>query len=137
MSHKSLSVALLLALSVVAAPAFAIDSTLTYQGSLEDAGQPANGAYDLQFDLQDINAALMPTNAAALFSLAQSDVNARAALSALSLVKVQVSSTTANQLGLYDATTNPGGLTDTWLTDRAGMLQALANTRPGQNARGS
>ncbi len=26
---------------------------LSYQGSLEDAGQPANGTYDLQFTLQD------------------------------------------------------------------------------------
>ena len=34
-------------------PAAAIDTRLSYQGSLEDAGQPANGVYDLQFTLQD------------------------------------------------------------------------------------
>jgi trimeric autotransporter adhesin len=42
---------------LVPAPwAAAIDSALTYQGSLSDAGSPANGDYDLQFALQDENA---------------------------------------------------------------------------------
>lgn len=34
-------------------PAVAIDSVITYQGRLSDAGQAANGAYDLRFTLQD------------------------------------------------------------------------------------
>ncbi len=34
-------------------PAVAIDTRVSYQGALEDAGQPANGSYDLQFVLQD------------------------------------------------------------------------------------
>lgn len=42
-----------MALIITAAPALAIDSSLTYQGALDDGGQPANGSYDLQFTLQD------------------------------------------------------------------------------------
>jgi hypothetical protein len=42
------------ALLFASLPAFAIGTVLTYQGSLEDAGVPANGAYDLQFQLTDI-----------------------------------------------------------------------------------
>ncbi len=53
MSRKPLYLALLLAASVLSSPVQAIESSLTYQGSLEDAGQPANGSYDLQFELQD------------------------------------------------------------------------------------
>jgi hypothetical protein len=36
-------------LMLCAAPAFAISTALTYQGSLEDGGAPANGTYDFQF----------------------------------------------------------------------------------------
>ncbi len=36
-----------------AAPAGLTSSTFTYQGRLGDAGQPANGVYDLQFSLRD------------------------------------------------------------------------------------
>ncbi len=54
MRTRPLLLALTLALST---PAFAIDSTLTYQGTLEDAGVPANGSYDLQFTLQDLGGA--------------------------------------------------------------------------------
>ena len=35
-----------------AAPA-ATETTFTWQGRLGDAGQPANGSYDLQFALRD------------------------------------------------------------------------------------
>lgn len=41
--------ALVLALLMAAPPAGAIGTVLTYQGSLEDAGAPANGTYDFQF----------------------------------------------------------------------------------------
>jgi hypothetical protein len=41
---------LLLALST---STLAVTNTFTYQGSLNDAGVPANGSYDLQFQLQD------------------------------------------------------------------------------------
>ena len=88
-------------------------------------------------ELQRISASLMPTGASAIAELAKTDVNARSALVALSLVKVQVSNAVASQLGRFDASTNTGGLTDTWLADRAGMLQTIANTRSGQNATGA
>lgn len=48
--------------ALLAAPlsAMAIGTALTYQGTLEDAGSPANGAYDLQFTLLDgANAAVV------------------------------------------------------------------------------
>lgn len=53
--YKSLTAALLLALAQQAA---AVSTTFTYQGSLVDAGQPANGSYDLRFEL--IGSALSP-----------------------------------------------------------------------------
>lgn len=40
-------------LLAAAPPAFAIDTAFTYQGTLEDGGSPADGAYDLQFQLLD------------------------------------------------------------------------------------
>ena len=49
--------ALLLAL---AGPAFAVSNTFTYQGSLSDAGTPANGTYDLRFALLSDNAPVPP-----------------------------------------------------------------------------
>lgn len=50
-----------------AATAMAIDTRVSYQGTLEDAGQAANGNYDLEFTLQDtaggaIGAALQREN---------------------------------------------------------------------------
>ena len=38
--------------ALAASPAFSIGSNFTYQGSLVDAGQPANGVFDLEFRLQ-------------------------------------------------------------------------------------
>ena len=38
--------------ALAASPAFSIGSNFTYQGSLVDAGLPANGVYDLEFRLQ-------------------------------------------------------------------------------------
>lgn len=49
MNKKSLSMALL---ALLPGTAFALGNSFTYQGSLIDAGQPANGIYDLQFVLQ-------------------------------------------------------------------------------------
>lgn len=51
MNRKTIVFALLTALS---GNAFAIGSTFTYQGSLQDAGLPASGSYDLQFALQTL-----------------------------------------------------------------------------------
>lgn len=49
MRHTTLA-SLLLALS---SPAFAMSTAFTYQGSLEDAGLPANGSFDFSFELVD------------------------------------------------------------------------------------
>ena len=43
---------LLLLLAIPGAVAHALSSSFSYQGSLQDAGQPAKGNYDLQFVLQ-------------------------------------------------------------------------------------
>ncbi|MEM7755319.1 MAG: hypothetical protein AAF297_06755 [Planctomycetota bacterium] len=48
---SSLVLVLVIAASPLTSSAQLIDDTFTYQGVLEDAGQPANGAYDLQFQL--------------------------------------------------------------------------------------
>lgn len=50
---------LLLAGTAWAGNAFAVSSEFTYQGTLEDGGQPANGVYDLVFNLKsEIGASL-------------------------------------------------------------------------------
>lgn len=51
----AMSVAKLLCAALLAwsAPVFAIGTTFTYQGTLEDGGNPANGSYDLQFRALD------------------------------------------------------------------------------------
>ncbi len=40
---------------LLAAPTLAQSTSLTYQGRLDDAGQPANGVYDLRFRLMNID----------------------------------------------------------------------------------
>lgn len=53
MSLRLFSVALAAVSSLFALPVFAIGTAFTYQGTLEDGGVPANGSYDLQFQLLD------------------------------------------------------------------------------------
>jgi trimeric autotransporter adhesin len=48
-THTALTAALLLAM---ASPALALSDSFTYQGQLLDGAVPANGSYDLQFELQ-------------------------------------------------------------------------------------
>lgn len=56
MNHSSRFIPLLAALSLaLSGPASALSNVFTYQGSLEDSGQAANGSYDLQFQLQTQN----------------------------------------------------------------------------------
>ena len=51
---RTLLLSTLIALALAApTTTTAIDSSLTYQGTLEDAGTPATGSYDLEFKLQD------------------------------------------------------------------------------------
>ena len=72
--------------------------------------------------LQSFGAELMPTTAAAMVAKAKTDVNARAALAALSAVSVEIVATAAQDLDLYDPATGTGELTDLYLKDRAAML---------------
>jgi VCBS repeat-containing protein len=82
--------------------------------------------------LQAIGAEVLPTSAAALIEKAKTDVNARAALAALSVVSVQVSTVVAEKFSLHDASTGQGNITQSWIEDRAAFtanyykkLQAL------------
>lgn len=54
MARSEVLLSAFLAALVAALPgsAFAISNSFTYQGTLEDGGLPANGDYDLQFELQ-------------------------------------------------------------------------------------
>ena len=81
--------------------------------------------------LQTIGAQLLPTDAAALASKARTDVNARAALAALSVVSVQVSTTTADQFSLYNPSTGQGNITNEWITDRAAFTKAVYQQAQG------
>ncbi|MEW6589457.1 MAG: putative Ig domain-containing protein, partial [Pseudomonadota bacterium] len=99
-------------------------------------GRPVTGTTDANFaanarayfgalspaQIQSLSAQIMPTTASAIVSQAQTDVNARAALVALSSIAVQVSPAVAADLDLYDPATGTGELTDLYLKDRAAML---------------
>ena len=50
---RLLTVCLLAGLACIRAGAAPVDSAITYQGSFEDAGQPADGGYDFRFRLFD------------------------------------------------------------------------------------
>ncbi len=82
--------------------------------------------------LQSIGATLLPTDPASLTALARTDVNARAALAALSVVGVKVSSVVAQKFSLFDPSTGQGNITDSWISDRAAFTAALY-----QDARGT
>ena len=55
LNMKTLNLALLMVLALLAAPSGAgpLGTALTYQGRLADSGGPASGNYDLQFILRD------------------------------------------------------------------------------------
>ena len=73
--------------------------------------------------LQSLKAELLPLSASALASKALADTaegaSTRAALAALSVVGVQVSSEVAARVSLYNPATNTGQVTEEWITDRA------------------
>ncbi len=77
-------------------------------------------------ELQSLSASLLPLSPGALASLAREDVNARAALAALSVVSVQIDEGAAGRLSLYDPATGEGALSDQWLVDRAMLLTAIS-----------
>lgn len=55
---KTSSLLAALVLMLAAAGAQAVPTAFTYQGYLQDAGNPANGTYDLRFTLQSVDAML-------------------------------------------------------------------------------
>ena len=60
-----------------------------------------------------------------LAEMAKTDVNARAALAGLSPIVMEVSSTIASELTLYDPKTGAGTITEQWINDRALALSAF------------
>jgi hypothetical protein len=52
---KFFTLSTLIAAAILAPSANAISTVLNYQGTLQDLGNPANGAYDFQFQLTDVN----------------------------------------------------------------------------------
>ncbi|HRK56996.1 MAG TPA: calcium-binding protein, partial [Burkholderiaceae bacterium] len=70
-------------------------------------------------ELQSLQTQILPIDAPSLMTLAQTDVNARAALAALSGVSVQVAPDVAQRFSLYNPATGEGRITDRWIEDRA------------------
>lgn len=83
--------------------------------------------------MQSLPVELLPLDASSLAARAATDVNARAALAALSVVSVQVSSTVASQFTLYDEVTGQGEITSQWLQDRSSMLDTYVRARANNN----
>jgi Ca2+-binding RTX toxin-like protein len=75
--------------------------------------------------LQSIGAKLLPTNASALADKARTDVHARAALAALSIVSLEVNAAVADQFSLYNPATGIGNITQNWINDRAAFTANL------------
>jgi Ca2+-binding RTX toxin-like protein len=73
--------------------------------------------------LHSIRAELLPTSASAMTGKASADntdgASVRAALAALSVVYVQVSTVVAEQFSLYNPVTGQGNITQNWIADRA------------------
>ena len=70
--------------------------------------------------------AVLPSNAIELGELALTDVNARAALAAMSLVVVDVSDEVAANFALYEPSSNDDGVTLPWIADRTYALEAYS-----------
>lgn len=78
--------------------------------------------------LQSIGTNLLPTSASSLASLAKTDASVRAALAALSIVRVDVSSAVAAKLTLLDPATGVGNISPQWIDDRAAMTAWVARS---------
>ncbi len=85
--------------------------------------------------LQTIGAKLLPTDAASLANLARQDsaegASARAALNALSIVRVDASVTTADKFSLHNPATGQGNITQEWIADRAAFTSAAYEQAKG------
>ena len=73
--------------------------------------------------LKNIDAVLLPRDASTLAQQAQADIHVRAALAALSFVRVDAISVAASdRLGFFDPATRLGDITQGWIVDRAAFL---------------
>ncbi|WP_339083096.1 calcium-binding protein [Pseudomonas sp. TMP9] len=75
--------------------------------------------------LQAASVQLLPEDPSALAELARTDISARAALAALSVIRVPVEFSAGQRLSLYNEQTGTGKITDEWITDRSNMLAGL------------
>jgi Ca2+-binding RTX toxin-like protein len=75
--------------------------------------------------LQAASVQLLPGDPSALAELARTDISARAALAALSVIRVPVEFSAGQRLSLYNEQTGTGKITDEWITDRSNMLAGL------------
>lgn len=79
-------------------------------------------AYDA-IALKNIEAEFLPHDSSELARQAQTDINVRAALAALSFVKVDaLDAAASDHLGLFDPATGLGDITQGWIADRATFL---------------
>jgi RTX calcium-binding nonapeptide repeat (4 copies) len=74
---------------------------------------------------QSMSAAVLGTSSDALSTAALSNASARAALSALSVVAVEVSQATADRFQLYNAVLHTGTITQDWIKARAAMTAGM------------
>jgi RTX calcium-binding nonapeptide repeat (4 copies) len=101
-------------------------------GSTTDTNFAANAKnfFDLSpSQLQILSAKLLPVTASGIAELAKTDVNARAALAAGSIVSIKVSDAIAQSdpLKLYDSATNQGSLTESWIRDCSLFVAAIGS----------
>ncbi len=100
----------------------------TTDANFASAAQSFFGGYSSS-TLQSMGAKLMPIDAASLAALAKvhgaEGASARAALLALSVVRVDVSDAVAQEVSLMDATTGLGNISSHWIDDRAEFVASL------------
>ena len=101
-------------------------------GTTTDTSFAANAKtfFDLiPSQLQILAAKLLPVTASGIAALAKTDVNARAALVAGSIVSIKVSDAIAglDALMLYDSATNQRSLTESWIRDRSLFVTAIGS----------
>ena len=101
-------------------------------GTTTDTSFAANAKtfFDLiPSQLQILAAKLLPVTASGIAALAKTDVNARAALVAGSIVSIKVSDAIAglDARMLYDSATNQRSLTESWIRDRSLFVTAIGS----------
>lgn len=86
--------------------------------------------------LQALNATLLSTESVTLIAQAKEDASTRAALEALSFIRLEVTPEVAQKFESYDRDSGEGNITDEWIVDRVSMLTWLmqAAETPGGGA---